>query len=140
MPGRQGQWPGIHGLRLCQAGPLFGSSSLVVDAPELEGCLTTLCLVGSLCFALPFQVILCANHLGYQDEVNTILAHELVHAYDYCRVKNMDWHNLRHHACSEVRRLTLLEGHTHEHKHTRTGPICEGQVCAGLSSPVRAGC
>jgi len=53
--------------------------------------------------ALCFQVILCANHLGYQDKVNTVLAHELVHAYDYCRVKSMDWHNLRHHACSEVR-------------------------------------
>lgn len=30
------------------------------------------------------------------------LAHELVHAFDHCRFK-VDWGNLRHHACSEVR-------------------------------------
>lgn len=28
--------------------------------------------------------------------------HELVHMYDHCKFK-VDWSNLRHHACSEVR-------------------------------------
>lgn len=29
------------------------------------------------------------------------LTHELVHMYDHCKF-NVDWKNLRHHACSEV--------------------------------------
>ena len=29
------------------------------------------------------------------------LTHELVHMYDHCKF-NVDWRNLRHHACSEV--------------------------------------
>ena len=33
------------------------------------------------------------------------LVHELVHMYDQCTFK-VDWNNLRHHACSEVRRIT----------------------------------
>lgn len=37
------------------------------------------------------------------------LAHELVHAFDHCRFK-VDWGNLRHHACSEVRQGVLLRG------------------------------
>lgn len=29
------------------------------------------------------------------------LTHELVHMYDHCKF-DVDWSNLRHHACSEV--------------------------------------
>ena len=35
------------------------------------------------------------------------LTHELVHALDQCRVKDVDWSNLSHHACSEVRASSL---------------------------------
>jgi hypothetical protein len=34
------------------------------------------------------------------------LVHELVHMYDQCTFK-VDWNNLRHHACSEVRMMTV---------------------------------
>ena len=34
------------------------------------------------------------------------LVHELVHMYDQCTFK-VDWDNLRHHACSEVRMMTI---------------------------------
>lgn len=30
------------------------------------------------------------------------IAHEMVHMFDHCRFK-LDWHNLRHVACTEVR-------------------------------------
>lgn len=35
------------------------------------------------------------------------LVHELVHMYDHCKFK-VDWSNLRHHACSEVRNSIYL--------------------------------
>ena len=34
------------------------------------------------------------------------IVHELVHMYDQCMFK-VDWNNLRHHACSEVRTVTI---------------------------------
>ncbi len=35
-----------------------------------------------------------------------VLAHELIHVFDECRA-NVDWNNLNHHACSEVRAANL---------------------------------
>ncbi|XP_057312834.1 mitochondrial inner membrane protease ATP23 homolog isoform X1 [Hydractinia symbiolongicarpus] len=52
------------------------------------------------------EVILCENNLSSQEQYNTILTHELVHAYDVCRVK-YDTNNLRHLACSEIRAANL---------------------------------
>ena len=49
---------------------------------------------------------MCSNYLTIQDEVNQVVIHELIHAYDECRAKNLDWTNCAHHACSEV--VTLL--------------------------------
>ncbi|PSC73865.1 mitochondrial inner membrane protease ATP23 [Micractinium conductrix] len=40
-------------------------------------------------------------------EINHALTHELVHAYDHCRGKNLDWTNCQHHACSEIRAAAL---------------------------------
>ncbi|XVF57906.1 hypothetical protein PTKIN_Ptkin07bG0020200 [Pterospermum kingtungense] len=45
----------------------------------------------------------CSNHLTIQDEVNQVVIHELIHAYDECRAANLDWSNCAHHACSEIR-------------------------------------
>ena len=45
---------------------------------------------------------MCYNQIRFQEEVNMVLAHELIHAYDHCRARNVDWHNCEHHACSEV--------------------------------------
>ena len=47
-------------------------------------------------------VVVCQNHVQTQEEVNNLLAHELIHAYDHCRAANLDWNNCHHHTCSEV--------------------------------------
>ena len=40
--------------------------------------------------------------MNIQDEVNQVVTHELIHAFDDCRAGNLDWANCAHHACSEV--------------------------------------
>jgi hypothetical protein len=40
--------------------------------------------------------------MRFQDQINQVLIHELIHAYDDCVVKNIDWKNCGQHACSEV--------------------------------------
>jgi hypothetical protein len=40
--------------------------------------------------------------MQYQDMISQVIIHELIHAYDDCVVKNMEWKNCAHHACSEV--------------------------------------
>lgn len=47
-------------------------------------------------------ITLCANHLGTKGHQEDVMAHEMVHAYDYLRFK-YDRTNLRHYACTEVR-------------------------------------
>ena len=49
------------------------------------------------------QVVICHNHLSSQEEVRHALTHELIHAYDHCRSRDLDWSNCEHHACSEAR-------------------------------------
>ena len=46
-------------------------------------------------------IVLCQNHPGSKRHAEDTLTHELIHMYDHCKF-NVDWHNLRHHACSEV--------------------------------------
>ncbi|KAI8541387.1 hypothetical protein RHMOL_Rhmol08G0056200 [Rhododendron molle] len=48
-------------------------------------------------------IMVCSNHMNIQDEVNQVVIHELIHAYDDCRASNLDWANCAHHACSEIR-------------------------------------
>ncbi|CAL5370478.1 unnamed protein product [Camellia sinensis] len=48
-------------------------------------------------------IMVCSNHMNFQDEVNQVVVHELIHAYDDCRAANLDWANCAHHACSEIR-------------------------------------
>ncbi|CAN8269722.1 unnamed protein product [Cochlearia groenlandica] len=48
-------------------------------------------------------ITVCSNYLTIQDEVNQVVIHELINAYDECRAKNLDWTNCAHHACSEIR-------------------------------------
>ncbi|WOK97424.1 mitochondrial inner membrane protease atp23 [Canna indica] len=55
---------------------------------------------------------ICCNHMSTQDEINQVLIHELVHAYDDCRVKNIDWSDCAQHACSEIR-ANHLSGDCH---------------------------
>ncbi|ONH70916.1 hypothetical protein CAS74_001428 [Pichia kudriavzevii] len=49
---------------------------------------------------------LCANYIPDKWVLNDTLSHELVHWYDNTRFK-VDWMDLRHHACSEIRAASL---------------------------------
>ncbi|KAL7232684.1 hypothetical protein ACSBR2_010654 [Camellia fascicularis] len=49
------------------------------------------------------EIMVCSNHMNIQDDVNQVVIHELIHAYDDCRAANLDWSNCAHHACSEIR-------------------------------------
>ncbi|WOL11305.1 hypothetical protein Cni_G20067 [Canna indica] len=57
-------------------------------------------------------ITICCNQATVQDEIDQVIIHELVHAYDDCRAKNMDWTNCSHHACSEIR-ANHLSGDCH---------------------------
>ncbi|KAF9666318.1 hypothetical protein SADUNF_Sadunf16G0217100 [Salix dunnii] len=48
-------------------------------------------------------IMVCSNHMITQDDVNQVVKHELIHAYDDCRAANLDWADCAHHACSEIR-------------------------------------
>ncbi len=48
------------------------------------------------------QVVLCHNQLQTFSDVENTMAHELIHAYDYCRLPDMDFKDCAQHACSEV--------------------------------------
>merc|ERR1711872_1109331 len=52
------------------------------------------------------EVILCEDNLTSQRQLNRILTHELIHAYDVCRTQ-YDSNNLQHLACSEIRAANL---------------------------------
>ncbi|EGW32945.1 mitochondrial inner membrane protease ATP23 [Spathaspora passalidarum NRRL Y-27907] len=53
-------------------------------------------------------ILLCANWLRSRSQLEDVLTHELVHAYDYLRF-NIDLTDLRHHACTEIR-ASMLSG------------------------------
>lgn len=51
-------------------------------------------------------MFLCENTIYTQKAMDTVLTHELIHAFDNCRVKyNPD--NVRHLACTEIRAANL---------------------------------
>lgn len=52
-------------------------------------------------------VVLCQGNFLNKRHMEHTLVHELVHMYDHA-VFNVDWSNLRHHACSEVRLVVIL--------------------------------
>ncbi|KAJ2505246.1 Mitochondrial inner membrane protease atp23 [Coemansia sp. RSA 2052] len=49
---------------------------------------------------------LCYNRLQGKGHLETTMAHEMVHAYDDKNF-NLDWYNLEHHACTEIRAASL---------------------------------
>ena len=53
------------------------------------------------------HITICDNKpMEYETFRNTVV-HELVHAYDICRVKNFDGSNSKHMACTEIRAAAL---------------------------------
>lgn len=53
-------------------------------------------------------ILLCSNWLQSKWQLEDVLAHELVHAYDHLKF-DVDLANLRHHACTEIR-ASMLSG------------------------------
>jgi len=52
-------------------------------------------------------VILCQQHMqNSRSLIEATMVHELVHAYDDCRA-HVDWTDLKHHACTEIRAANL---------------------------------
>ncbi|KAJ3005292.1 Mitochondrial inner membrane protease atp23 [Thoreauomyces humboldtii] len=49
---------------------------------------------------------LCANVLQSRQHLEDTLAHELVHAYDFC-TRDVRLEDIRHHACTEIRAASL---------------------------------
>lgn len=53
-------------------------------------------------------ILLCSNWITDKWQLEDILTHELVHAYDFLKFK-VDLTNLKHHACTEIR-ASMLSG------------------------------
>lgn len=53
-------------------------------------------------------ILLCSNRIKDKWQLEDVLTHELVHAYDYLKFK-VDLSNLKHHACTEIR-ASMLSG------------------------------
>uniref|UniRef100_A0A8D0CGT9 Mitochondrial inner membrane protease ATP23 n=1 Tax=Salvator merianae TaxID=96440 RepID=A0A8D0CGT9_SALMN len=57
--------------------------------------------------ALASQIVLCQNTIQSQSQMNRVVTHELIHAFDHCRA-HVDWfNNVKHLACSEIRAANL---------------------------------
>ena len=51
-------------------------------------------------------ILLCQNGFFSKKHMEHTMIHEMIHMYDHC-VFGVDWSNLRHHACSEIRAAAL---------------------------------
>ncbi|KII93094.1 hypothetical protein PLICRDRAFT_49171 [Plicaturopsis crispa FD-325 SS-3] len=76
-------------------------------------------------------VVLCQGHYFSKKHMEDTLVHELIHMYDHCKFK-VDWGNLRHHACSEIR-ANSLSGDCKFSRELRRGFVAfskQHQACA----------
>ncbi|CAI9583610.1 unnamed protein product [Staurois parvus] len=48
------------------------------------------------------EVVLCQNTIANQHQMNRVVTHELIHAFDHCRAQVDFLSNMRHLACTEV--------------------------------------
>lgn len=53
------------------------------------------------------QVVICENNATSKPMCCSVLAHEMIHAFDFCRAK-LDFKNIEHVACTEVRAAALM--------------------------------
>ncbi|EPX71758.1 inner membrane peptidase Atp23 [Schizosaccharomyces octosporus yFS286] len=51
-------------------------------------------------------IVLCENRIYSQKMAENTIAHEMIHWFDDCRF-HVNWEDLRHHACSEIRASSL---------------------------------
>ncbi|KAG9086446.1 Mitochondrial inner membrane protease atp23 [Ceratobasidium sp. UAMH 11750] len=76
-------------------------------------------------------VLLCQDRFLSKSHMQDTLVHELVHMYDHAKFK-VDWNNLRHHACSEIRAASL-SGDCRWSRETQRGFVTfskQHQACA----------
>lgn len=52
------------------------------------------------------QIVVCQNTAKSESMIQGVLTHELIHMFDYCRA-DVDFKNLRHLACTEIRAANL---------------------------------
>ncbi|XP_077991259.1 mitochondrial inner membrane protease ATP23 homolog [Glandiceps talaboti] len=52
------------------------------------------------------QIVLCQNNISSQADMDRVITHELVHAFDHCRAK-INWNDIRHLVCTEIRAANL---------------------------------
>ncbi|KAF9915773.1 Mitochondrial inner membrane protease atp23 [Lobosporangium transversale] len=57
-------------------------------------------------FSKDHGIMLCQNGFFSKKHQEHTMIHEMIHMYDHC-VFNVEWDNLRHHACSEIRAAAL---------------------------------
>lgn len=57
-------------------------------------------------FAPDLGIILCQNRLNSKTHMQDTMVHELIHAFDHCTTR-IDWGIKEHHACAEIRAVTL---------------------------------
>ncbi|KAI4331351.1 hypothetical protein MLD38_029544 [Melastoma candidum] len=67
-------------------------------------------------------IIVCSNNMRSQDDVNQVVKHKLINAYDDCRAANLNWANCAHHACSEIR-ANHLSGDCHYKRELLRGNV-----------------
>ncbi|XP_068132707.1 mitochondrial inner membrane protease ATP23 homolog isoform X4 [Hyperolius riggenbachi] len=53
------------------------------------------------------EVVICQNTVSNQRDMDRMLTHELIHAYDHCRADVDFLRNIKHLACSEIRAANL---------------------------------
>jgi hypothetical protein len=79
------------------------------------------------------EIVMCGNNrIKSFHHYETVLTHELIHAFDVCRAE-IDLTNLQHHACTEVRAANLSGDCSFVHELKMTGnlsitkhqPVCE---------------
>ncbi|CAL5325649.1 unnamed protein product [Camellia sinensis] len=80
-----------------------GGKVLKSGCSRRNDCSDAVAVVGCIGRSVTVAIMVCSNHMNFQDEVNQVVVHELIHAYDDCRAANLDWANCAHHACSEIR-------------------------------------
>ncbi|KAF8208727.1 peptidase M76 family-domain-containing protein [Mycena galopus ATCC 62051] len=51
-------------------------------------------------------IVLCQGVFFGDAHMENTMLHEMIHMFDHCRF-NVNWNNLRHHACSEIRANSL---------------------------------
>lgn len=69
------------------------------------------------------QVVICQNTADSKNKIHSTLMHELIHMFDYCR-NEMDFRNLDHLACTEIRAANLTNcNFTSSWYHGTSSPI-----------------